>query len=310
MADKRKINKIIFLVVLILFLTGALVFRFSADEEKLNGNWADKLSYSGLLPLEKRESTQGLTVDFINVEQGDSALITCNGKSMLVDTGEKEYYEIVEHCLKERGVKKLDFVVATHPHSDHIGSMSKIFENYEVGTLLMPEIDEKIINETEIYQDFTDSVKGNSVNAVYAAAGDKFYLSDAKIEILSPGKSFEEINDMSVVFMLTYGENKFLFTGDIEEEAENAILQSWADIKCDVLKIAHNGSDTSTSEEFLERAAPKIAVISVGENNEYGHPKKKITGRLLRSDILIYRTDYDGTVSFRIPSEKSGIIKE
>ncbi len=310
MVERREINKIILLVILTLLIVGSLAFRFFAGEEKLNENWADKLSYSGLFPVKERGSMQGLTVDFINVGQGDSALIICNGKAMLVDTGEKEYYTLVEHQLKKRGVEKLDFVVASHPHSDHIGAMSKIIENYEIGTLLMPEIDEKSLDDTEVYQGFKWALKNNSVQVEYVRAGDEYTLSDAKIEILSPGKNFEEINDMSVVFMLTYGENKFLFTGDIEEEAENAILQSGADLKCDVLKIAHNGSDTSTSEEFLERAAPEIAVISVGKNNEYGHPKRKFIRRLLRSDILIYRTDYDGMVSFLVPSVKSEIIKD
>ena len=310
MVERREINKIILLVILALLIVGSLAFRFFAGEEKLNENWADKLSYSGVFPVKERGSMQGLTVDFINVGQGDSALIICNGKAMLVDTGEKEYYSLVEHQLEKRGVKKLDVVVATHPHSDHIGSMSKIIENYEIGTLLMPEIDEKILVGTEVYQEFKGALKNNSVQVEYVRAGDEYTLSDAKIKILSPGKNFEEINDMSVVFMLTYGENKFLFTGDIEKDAEAALVLADADLKCDVLKIAHNGSDTSTSEEFLRIAAPQIAVISVGKNNEYGHPKRKIIGRLLRSDILIYRTDYDGTVSFHVPSEKSEIIKD
>ena len=145
MADRRKINKIILLVILALIITVVLAFRFFAGEERLNENWADKLSYSGLFPLDKREKRQGLYVDFINVGQGDSALIICDGKSMLVDSGEREYYNFLEYHLEKRGISKLDFVVATHPHSDHIGSMGEIFENYEVGTLLMPEIDETIV---------------------------------------------------------------------------------------------------------------------------------------------------------------------
>lgn len=310
MADKRKINKIILLIVLVLFITGALVFRFFAGEEKLNESWSDKLSYSGIFPVKERGSMQGLTVDFINVGQGDSALVICNGKAMLVDTGEKEYFGQVEHQLEKRGVKKLDFVVATHPHADHIGSMSEIIENYEIGAFLMPQIDNADIPDTELYQELKATLKNNSVRVEYAEAGDEYTLSDAKIEILSPSKSFEEINDMSVVFMLTYGDNKILFTGDIEEEAEKTLIGADTDLKCNVLKIAHNGSDTSTGEVFLEKADPEIAVISVGKNNEYGHPKKKIIERLLRSDILIYRTDYDGTVSFRVPSEKSEIVKE
>lgn len=310
MAERGKINRILFFVTVALVITGALAFRFLAGEEKLSENWADKLSYSGIFPVKERGYTQGLTVDFINVGQGDSALIICDGKAMLVDSGEKEYYAFVEYHLKKKGISKLDLVVATHPHSDHIGSMSKIIENYEIGTLLMPEINEEIIPDTEKYRELKETLKNNSVQSEYVKAGDVYNLSDAEIKILSPLRQSEEVNNMSVVFMLTYGDKSFLFTGDIEKDAENALVNAGTELKCDVLKIAHNGSDTSTSEEFLERADPQIAVISVGKNNEYGHPKKKIIGRLLHSDILIYRTDYDGTVSFRVPSEKSEIIKD
>lgn len=310
MSEKRRNKRIIFLVLFVLLAAGILCFRFFAGEEKLSENWADKLSYSGLFPVERRSDVQGLRVEFINVGQGDSALIVCNGKYMLVDSGEEDYYRIVESHLDEYGVEKLDIVVATHPHSDHIGSMSRIIEKYEIGAFIMPEVEKADAEDSEIYAKLCDALENKGIKTEFAAAGREYTLSDAGIRILSPSGSFENLNDMSVVFMLTYGDSKFLFTGDIEEDGENALLEAGADLKCDVLKIAHSGSDTSTSEDFLKKASPRIAVISVGKDNEYGHPKRKIIERLLKSDVLIYRTDYDGTVSFSVPSEESEIIKD
>ncbi len=309
MAKRRKSKIIIFSIVLFLITAGVIFLHVSADDV-FSADWADKLSYSGLFPLEKTEDMRGLSVEFIDVGQGDSALIVCNGKSMLVDSGEKEYYRIVESHLRKKGIDKLDFVVATHPHSDHIGSMKSIAENFEIGTFIVPELDKGIIPGSEIYSELVHSLDIKNVNVETVSAGDSYSLSDAEIKILGPCGRYENLNDMSVVFMLEYGESRFLFTGDIEEEAEKAILKSGTDLKCDILKIAHNGSDTSTCDEFLEKADPDVAVISVGAGNEYGHPKSEVIGKLLRSGAVIYRTDDDGTVSFRVSSENSEIVED
>lgn len=310
MAKRRKNKIIIFLVALLLIIAGALLYYICAEEEIVSPDWAEKLLYSCPFSLENEEEKRGLSVEFIDVGQGDCALIVCGGKSMLIDSGEKEYYLVVESHLREKGIEKLDFLVATHPHSDHIGSMSRIAQNFEIGTFIMPVLSEDILPDTEVYDELIDTLDENKINVETVSAGDKYLLSGAEISVLGPCGEHENLNDMSVVFMLTYGESRFLFTGDIEKDGEKAILESGAELKCDVLKVAHNGSDTSTSDEFLLRADPDIAVISVGEGNKYGHPKRNIIKKLLKSGAIIYRTDDDGTVSFSVSSENSEIVED
>ncbi len=310
MLRKRRNKRIALLLAVLLVVLSALCFRFFAGEEKLSENWADKISYSGIFSVRNRGEVRGLKVDFINIGQGDSALIICGDKSMLVDTGNREYYSVVKRHIDSYKITKLDYVIATHSHADHIGSMDMIIENYEIGTFIMTEPDENFIPDTETYEKMTEALDEKNVNVRYVKTGDSFSLGEAEIDILGPCGNFENLNDMSIVFMLRYGNNKFLFAADVEKEGEEAILSSGADLKCNLLKVAHNGSDTSTSEEFLKAADPDIAVISVGENNSYGHPKKEIIKRLLENDVAVYRTDYDGTVSFSVSSEESEIIGE
>lgn len=310
MLRKRRNKRIALLVAVLLVILSALCFRFFAGEEKHNENWQDRISYSGLFAVENRNNVSGLKVDFINVGQGDSALIISDGKSMLVDTGNREYYTILKNHIESYGITRLDYVIATHSHADHIGSMDMIIRDYEIGTFIMTEPDENSVTDTEAYKRMTDALEEKGINVKYVKNGDSFSLGDSEIDILGPCRKSENLNDMSIVFMLRYGKNSFLFAADTEKDGEEAILSTGAEIKCNLLKVAHNGSDTSTSEEFLKAADPDIAVISVGADNSYGHPKNEIIERLLKNDITVYRTDYDGTVSFSVPSAESEIIGE
>ena len=296
--------------MVILTALAILLFHVFADEEKIASYLSQPFSHSVFQPENKSENMQGLSVEFIDVGQGDSTLIVCNGKSMLIDCGEKEYYRIIQSHLKEKGIEKIDYAVATHPHSDHIGSMDRIISDFEIGTFIMPSVSEKIISETEVYKRMRKALDENSINVQTLSAGDSFMLSEAEISVIGPSGEYDNLNDTSLVLMLTYGESKFLFTGDIEEDGEEAVLKSGADLKCDVLKVAHNGSDTSTCDEFLKKADPDIAVISVGAGNGYGHPNKKVIEKLLKSGAMIYRTDDDGTVSFSVSSKNSEIVED
>ncbi len=316
-AKKRKSkSKISALILAAVILIAGFVTYFqnntseSDESSEPSSNWAEALASAGLLPNGSTQtaSSNGLCVDFVDVGQGDCTFISCEGKNMLIDCGEAESYQTVKSYLKNRGVSKLDIVVATHPHSDHIGGMYMLIEDFEIGTFIMPKIPKSITPTTKTYQKMISALHEKSLTPDYAQVGKNYYLSDSHIKILAPVKNYDDLNNMSVVLMLEYGSSKFLFTGDAEAEAEKDIISTSADLKCDVLKLGHHGSKTSSSDEFLKAASPKAVVISVGKNNEYSHPHSQTMKKLYKLDVMIYRTDKDSTVKLRVPSQSSEII--
>ena len=314
MAGRKRKNKYtIIILVLILLISGVITYFQNSEKTENEGetehNWAQDFADAGILPGQtESHSGTGLTVEFIDVGQGDCALIRCDGKNMLIDCGEREYYQVVKNYLKNSGISRLDIVVATHPHTDHIGGMYMLIEDFDIGTFIMPKISKSNIPTTKTYLNMISSLKEKSISPDYAVVGKTYNLSGAEIEILGPVNNSDELNDMSVVCMLTYGKSKFLFTGDAETPAESAMINNGADLKCNVLKVGHPGSTTSSGERFLKKADPDVAVISVGEGNDYDHPHTKILDRLLKRDVTIYRTDEDGTLKFYVPSETADIV--
>lgn len=313
MSERKRRNKLAVLILALVVLV-SVVFTYltkengEASHEANTTSWAEELANAGLFHGQTESSySAGLSVEFIDVGQGDCTLVTCDGKSMLIDCGEEEYYQIVRNYLENKRISRLDIVVASHPHTDHMGGMYKLIEDFEIGTFIMPETEKEDTPTTELYQKMISALKEKEITPEYSQAGKNYYLSDAEIEILGPVKNAEELNDMSVVLMLKYGKSKFLFTGDAEEDEEIDVIESGADLKCNVLKVAHHGSDKSSCEKFLKEANPDAAVISVGEYNEYYHPHTVVLERLLEKDVSIYRTDEDGTVRFYVPSETSDI---
>lgn len=313
--DKKRLIIIISVVSVAVIVMGIVIFKIhnknKLQENETETNWAVELSNAGLSPYNtslKKPSYEGFTVDYINVGQGDCSLITCNGKNMLIDCGEAEYYEIVRNFLINKGVEKLDIVILSHPHTDHMGGMSRLFEDFEIGTLLMPHVKENEELENATYKNFINALDKYSVNAEYVSKGDVYYLSDAKITIVAPVKNMEEINNMSVVAMVEYGDNKLLFTGDVEKKAEELMISDGTDLDCDILKVSHHGSKDSSSADFIKASSPQYAVISVAEYNEYNHPDGETLRNLLKEDVNIYRTDFDGTVSFYAQSPESEIV--
>ncbi len=321
MAEKRKNKKLIVIIIaLILVIAGVITAvvlinnnaktNGKSEETETETNWAEELASAGLIPKNTSvsDSKNGFQVDFINVGQGDCALVRCNGKNMLIDCGEAEYYEIVRNFLVNNGIEKIDIVIASHPHSDHIGGMSRLFEDFDIDTLIMPEIKKHKELKTDVYKTFSEAIIDYKINPVFSVAGDEFFLDDAKITILGPVKADKEINNMSVVAMVEYGEKKFLFAGDAEKNAEELLLKSGQNLDCDVLKVSHHGSKDSSDVKFLKAASPDFAVISVGKYNEYNHPDGITLKNLYKEDAEVYRTDYDGTVSFYVESENDDIV--
>lgn len=239
------------------------------------------------------ELLETIEVHFIDVGQGDSIFIKQGSNAMLIDAGDNQYGHIVVNYLIENGIDKLDYVIGTHPHSDHIGGLDDVIDFFSIGKVIMP----KVTHNTETFDDLINSIQNKGLKISTPIVGDVYNLGDSKFTILAPNESFyENLNNYSVVIKLEYGNNSFVFTGDIESQSENQIVNNGLNINTDVLKIAHHGSNTSTSNQFLESVNPLFAIFMVGEENKYLHPDITVVNRLVEKNIEIFRTDLDGTI--------------
>lgn len=238
-----------------------------------------------------------LNLYFIDVGQGDSILIqTPTGKTMLVDAGGTKSGE-VEYWLDFAEVDKLDVVVATHPHEDHIGYMDEIIEKYDIGSFYMP----KVSHTTQAFNNMANALKAKGIKATEAKAGVSIPLDDeVTCNIVAPvSTSYDDLNNYSAVIHLTYKNTSVLLTGDAETLSENQILAMGTNVKSDILKVAHHGSSTSSSESFLKAVSPNYAIISVAEENDYGHPHKETLDKLQEYIQYPLLTSECGTIWFK-----------
>lgn len=231
------------------------------------------------------------SVHFIDVGQADAALVECDGHFMLVDGGNRGDSDVIYTVLKKAGADKLDMVVASHAHEDHIGGLPGAFSYATAELTLCPVTD----YDSDIFRTFKEYAEEKGGGLTVPEAGDMYDLGSAEVEILGLNAG-EDTNNTSIVLMIRYGETSFLFTGDAERDAEQALLDSGAELKADVLKVGHHGSDTSTSYPFLREVMPEYAVISVGEGNSYEHPEEGPLSRLRDADCKILRSDLNGDI--------------
>lgn len=242
--------------------------------------------------LDAPENT-ALTVHFIDVGQGDSILLESYGSYVLIDAGESEKSNIVCNYIRALGTDTIDYVIATHPHSDHVGGLSDVIYSFECKNFITAETDQK----TKTWLDVLSAVDKTDSNYIDAKVSSTYTFGEAKFEILGPqSDSYDDYNNYSVIVKATCGDTSFLFTGDAETLSEREMLKSSVDLSADVLKVGHHGSTTSSSDEFLDAVNPTYAVISCGKNNDYGHPHKEILKALSKRDIVTYRTDELSTI--------------
>jgi competence protein ComEC len=236
-----------------------------------------------------------LSVHFIDVGQADSILVHApGGHNMLVDAGNNADANTVTSYLSKQGVKRVDVLVGTHPHEDHIGGMDVVIRQYQIGKIYMP----RVTTNTRTFEDVLLAIKEKGLKASSPIPGSSIDLDPAvKVQIMAPNSTkYKDLNNYSIVLKVTYGKTSFLLTGDAERESEKEMLAKSYNLKADVLKVGHHGSNSSTSAAFLKAVAPKYAVICVGKDNDYGHPKPVTINRLGRAGVKIYRTDLNGTI--------------
>lgn len=264
--------------------------KTSVDKDELTSEEENKdISYTENIKNSK------MMVHFIDVGQGDSILVESDGRYMLIDAGENNKGTTVVNYLKDQGVDKLDYIIGTHPHSDHIGGMDTVLNSFSVGKVIMPDT----IHTTQTFEDVLDAIDKNNIKITKAKVGNQYTIGNAEFVIISPnGSDYNDLNNYSIGIKLTNGSDIFLLVGDAEAISENEMMKNGISLKADVLKLGHHGSAYSSQSNFLDQVKPKYAVVSAGEDNQYGHPHQETVQRIKDRDIPLYRTDQQGTIVF------------
>ena len=233
-----------------------------------------------------------LSVHYIDVGQADCALLECAGQYMIIDGGNVDDSDLVVTYLQDQGVEQLHAVICTHAHEDHVGGLAAVLAVYPTEQILSPTR----TYSSACFDDFLYYADQQDIAITIPDPGDSFYLGNAEVTVLGPVKSYADPNNTSIVVKVEFGDTSFLFTGDMEKDAETDMLDYGMDVSADVLKVGHHGSSTSTGYRFLYEVDPEYAVISVGTDNTYGHPHRETVAILADAGVPMLRTDELGTI--------------
>lgn len=243
--------------------------------------------------IELTEDKSSFTIHFIDVGQADAALVLCDDSAMLIDGGNAADSDLIYSYLKKHDVDHLDYIVCTHAHEDHVGGLAGALNYASVDTALCPVTS----YDSKAFKSFVKYLKKQDVEITVPEAGNTYSLGSSEFEILGPiNDDGNGENNSSIVIRIVYKNTSFLFTGDAELEEEEDIIDEQYTLESTLLKVAHHGSETSTSYGFLNEVLPEYAVISVGKNNSYGHPSEDVLSRLRDADATVYRTDMQGDI--------------
>jgi len=290
MSNKRNtknVKKIIEIIIGIIFIILSIINWNEYGQENVQAN--GKLN---IITAEETENIEligdnQIQIHFFDVGQADSILLVSNHKTMLIDAGTNDAGEIVVQNIKNLGIDKIDYLVGTHPHEDHIGGLDDVIESFEIGKIYMP----KIQTNTRTFEDVLDAVSNKGLKITSPQTGDKFNVGNIECEVMLCDTELAEkednLNLSSIVIRAVFKEQSYLFMGDSEKENEES--RTWQ--QTNVLKVGHHGSNTSSSLNFLNQVLPQIAIIQVGDDNSYGHPHQEVMNRLNKLGTLVYRTD-------------------
>ncbi len=291
MARKRKNTKIQKLIATVIALIIVGIAGILGTNEDIVNTVSDMGEQTNSQNEQQIEfvAQEDLSIDFIDVGQADSILVRNQDKVMLIDAGTNEAGETVVNYLKNLGITKIDYLIGTHPHEDHIGGLDDVINNFDIGQIYMPKIE----TTTKTFEDVLEAIENKNLTVTAPNKGDKIELGQAVGEFMTePILDKDNLNVSSLVLRLEFGNTSYLFMGDAEEENEETIR--WP--KTDVLKVGHHGSSTSSSESFLEQVEPQYAIIMAGKDNSYGLPTQETIDKLNNMGSEIYRTDEDGTI--------------
>lgn len=259
------------------------------------------LQGAGILPENVNVPSEEVYFHVIDVGQGSSCLVQKGTSGILIDGGERDYGGTVCDYLKNCGITELEYVIASHPHSDHIGGLITVLDEFKVKNVLMPELSEKNIPTTRIYEKFLDAIEKNGAEASYCEVGDIYALKGAvTVDILGPIEQVDDLNNMSAICKVTYGETDIMVLGDAEKRELSSVYNTNANFESEIILMGHHGSRTSLHKEFLEAVNPETAVISCGLNNSYNHPHEEALNYLESEGIEYYRTDVSGDIVFKL----------
>ena len=287
MAKRRQKNKngFIGILTLIVVIIASLLFGGDAEPGKFTNSFlSDSEAY----------------VHFIDVGQGSATLIQSKNKGILIDTGEDDYGDYLVSYINSCGVDELEYVIASHPHSDHIGGIIDVFEAFRVGAVVMPELSEKNIPTTRVYENMMNYIFDNDMDVVFPEFGESIHMDGVSVSFYGPVEQNEDLNNMSLICKIDASGTDIMVLGDAEKEELSSVLPLMIS-KCesDVLVMGHHGSNTSVYKKFLNAVDADMAVISCGRDNSYGHPHKEALSYVSQNDMTLYRTDKDGDIVIR-----------
>ncbi len=259
-------------------------------------NWNKVSLFSGAVDGLKVADTD-FAVYYLDVGQSDCSIVVCDGEVMVIDTGSYPQLLDIQEALYALEVKTINYLVVTHQHDDHMSGAERLIKLYDVENIIMPRLTEENAVSSETYDRVLHAISEYKVNPIAAQEINGFNLGSATINIISPRKQYKELNNMSIVIKIIYGETSFLFQGDAESQVEKDLLVSDYDLTADVLKLGHHGSKTATTEKYLDAVKPKFAIVSCGQGNTYGHPRVTVMEYLVERNIDYYITVDNGDIT-------------
>lgn len=304
----RKILKerITIAVVIIIALIGGLI---SLLENKGIINRGELLNNTGVVDSVKT-SDSDFAVYYLDAGQSDCSIIVCDDQVMMIDAGTYDQVENIREALLSLNISRIDYMVITHQHDDHMGGAATIIQNYDVKNIIMPRLSDVNMVTTYAYEELLTSISERNVNAIAAEPGYHFNIGTADIDIFSPSEQDKNINNMSVVLKVVFGNTSFLFQGDAEKKIENALLKTEYNLTADIIKVGHHGSKTSSTAKYIQAVSPKAAIISCGSDNSYGHPHTETLETLENADVDIYITSLIGNITAVSDGNKITITNE